>query len=453
MEKRRLIPLIVLALALIGGAVGYLIFSTDPTFRALVLKRFGTASGAAPAGELLASGFIEAEEVTLSASAGGRVADLPYGEGDTVEAGVVVVQLDISLLEAQREAALAVQAIRQAERDRLAAGPREEIIAQAEAQVALAQATVEAAQTTLSALYALQSQPQSVQVQVAEAETQAAVAAQQVAAAQVQLTAAQRSLQLYYDAVNRIAEINTERRANGYPEDQMFSTNLEADNTPRRYEQAEINLNSAEESLQGAVDLLSALQNIAGNPQAIQTQVAGARSRLESVQGALGRAQADLDLARSGARAEDLAVADARIAEAEAGVRAIEAFIDEMTITTPISGVVLNQTVHVGELAVPGGALITIADLSEVELTVYVSQAQLNLVGLDQTVIVSVDSFPGQTFEGTVIRIADEAEFTPRNVQTREERVNLVHAIRIRIPNPADKLKPGMPADALFVRE
>jgi multidrug resistance efflux pump len=145
-----------------------------------------------------------------------------------------------------------------------------------------------------------------------------------------------------------------------------------------------------------------------------------------------------------------MAVADAWVEEARAALGAIEAQIERMTIAAPIDGIVLEQTVHVGELAAPGVPLITLANLDVVELTVYVPEDQFDEVSLNQQVQIRVDSFPGQTFEGAVVRIADEAEFTPRGVQTREERVNLVFAVKIQIENPDHVLKPGMPADAVF---
>ena len=106
---------------------------------------------------------------------------------------------------------------------------------------------------------------------------------------------------------------------------------------------------------------------------------------------------------------------------------------------------------HVGELAIPGVPVVTLANLDTVELTVYINASQFDKVALNQEVAVSVDSFPGKTFTGTVIHIANEAEFTPRNVQTREERVNLVYAVKIQLDNPDLDLKPGMPADARFI--
>ncbi len=114
------------------------------------------------------------------------------------------------------------------------------------------------------------------------------------------------------------------------------------------------------------------------------------------------------------------------------------------------AGLVTQVVVHRGEVALPGTPLMEIADLREVTLTVYVSTPDLGRVRLGQAVQVSVDSFPGRVFEGRVTRIADQAEFTPKTVQTQEERVNTVFAVEISLANPDGALKPGMPADAAF---
>jgi HlyD family secretion protein len=97
-----------------------------------------------------------------------------------------------------------------------------------------------------------------------------------------------------------------------------------------------------------------------------------------------------------------------------------------------------------------GAPLLTLAYLDRVQLTVYVPETMLGQIGVGEAVRVHVDSFPDQVYEGTVSRIADSAEFTPRNVSTQEERSNLVFAVEIDLPNADRTLKPGMPADATF---
>jgi multidrug resistance efflux pump len=119
-------------------------------------------------------------------------------------------------------------------------------------------------------------------------------------------------------------------------------------------------------------------------------------------------------------------------------------------LNAPISGLVLERPVHVGELARPGAPLLTLADLDEVTLTVYVPEDQIGKVQLRQPVSVTVDAYPDLGFPGNVVFIASEAEFTPKNVQTQEERVSMVFAVKVNVPNPEHRLKPGMPADAVI---
>ena len=125
----------------------------------------------------------------------------------------------------------------------------------------------------------------------------------------------------------------------------------------------------------------------------------------------------------------------------------IDAQIAQLTLVAPIDGVVTSRSIYPGETASPGVSLMSIADLSTLKLVVYIPETQYGWVRLNAPVEVTVDAYPGRAFPGTVLYIAREAEFTPRNVQTEEERVNLVFAVEIRIENPGGELKPGMPAD------
>jgi ABC-type sulfate/molybdate transport systems ATPase subunit len=108
---------------------------------------------------------------------------------------------------------------------------------------------------------------------------------------------------------------------------------------------------------------------------------------------------------------------------------------------------ILARHLEVGEMVAAGSTVLVIGQLDEVEVTVYIGETAYGQVELGQPARVAVDSFPGTEFAGTVIRIADQAEFTPRNVQTQEGRRSTVYAVDIRVPNPDRKLKPGMPAD------
>ncbi|NMB54498.1 MAG: efflux RND transporter periplasmic adaptor subunit, partial [Leptolinea sp.] len=123
------------------------------------------------------------------------------------------------------------------------------------------------------------------------------------------------------------------------------------------------------------------------------------------------------------------------------------------SIRSPLNGVVLLRAADPGEITTAGGALLVVADLTEVTLTIYVPEAQYGQIYLGQILPVTVDSFPDREFYGRVTYISDEAEFTPRNAQTIQNRKNTVYAVKLTIPNPDLDLKPGMPADAtLFVK-
>ncbi|MFN8474144.1 MAG: efflux RND transporter periplasmic adaptor subunit [Anaerolineae bacterium] len=120
------------------------------------------------------------------------------------------------------------------------------------------------------------------------------------------------------------------------------------------------------------------------------------------------------------------------------------------TIVSPIDGVVLEQLVERGELAQPGSLVAVVADLNALTLRVYVPEDRYGLIALGQTYPVTVDSFPNEVFTGQVTHIADQAEFTPRNVQTVDGRKSTVFAITLELAPSGGKLKPGMPADVHF---
>jgi RND family efflux transporter MFP subunit len=123
---------------------------------------------------------------------------------------------------------------------------------------------------------------------------------------------------------------------------------------------------------------------------------------------------------------------------------------DNAVIKAPISGVILVKAIEPGELATIGTPIVTMADLSVVKLTVYLAEQNVGKVSLGEAVDVTVDSYPNQKFIGKITYISDQAEFTPKSIQTKEERTTQVFGIKIEIRNPDMKLKPGMPADAEF---
>ena len=124
--------------------------------------------------------------------------------------------------------------------------------------------------------------------------------------------------------------------------------------------------------------------------------------------------------------------------------------LSKTVVTAPVSGVVLSKPANAGETSLAGQTIVEIGSLDEVILSVYIPEDQYGSVHLGQQANIKVDSFPGRTFAGKVTNIADEAEFTPRNVQTTESRSATVYEIEISLSNQGHELKPGMPADATF---
>ena len=157
------------------------------------------------------------------------------------------------------------------------------------------------------------------------------------------------------------------------------------------------------------------------------------------------RAKAERDAAFA-----DLASARSLAAQADASKAQLGARRKDVEIAAPVSGVVLSRNLEPGEVLVPGAAVVTLADLSTLELYVYVPEAKVGAVDVGDPVAVAVDAYPGETFAGGVRAVASRAEFTPRNVESKEDRVTLVFKVTVTVPNRDGKLKPGMPADAVF---
>lgn len=145
-----------------------------------------------------------------------------------------------------------------------------------------------------------------------------------------------------------------------------------------------------------------------------------------------------------------IAQAQANLQQAQAGLRLIELQLERAVVKAPLDGTVLALNLEEGEFAAAGSVVIKIGKLDEVRLVVYIPEDRYGSIKLEQSVQVSVDSYPGRVFKGSVVKIADQAEFTPRNVSTEEGRKSTVFAVEILIPNPDEALKPGMPADVVF---
>ncbi len=172
---------------------------------------------------------------------------------------------------------------------------------------------------------------------------------------------------------------------------------------------------------------------------AYETRAAQQRSAMES-----------LSLVKEGPRKQDIEAAGHRVEQARAAISTAEERLKDTVITAPAPGVVLRKNVELGETVGAGVPIFTIGDLSSPWIKVYVPEPQLTLVKLGQRAHVTVDTDrvgTKKTYDGWVSYISNEAEFTPKSVQTQEERVKLVYGVKVRVDNPNQDLKPGMPAD------
>ena len=161
-------------------------------------------------------------------------------------------------------------------------------------------------------------------------------------------------------------------------------------------------------------------------------------------------AKKNYEIALEGSRKEEIQAGEAVKEAAKAQTKLIERQIADATVTIPIDGVISERYVELGEFLSVGSLIATVIDLTHVWIMAYVSEKNLGKVKLGQRGKVMIDSFPHKEFIGKVTYISPEAEFTPKNIQTKEERVKLVFGVKIEVDNPNQELKPGMPADAII---
>jgi HlyD family secretion protein len=150
-------------------------------------------------------------------------------------------------------------------------------------------------------------------------------------------------------------------------------------------------------------------------------------------------------------RPEEIDQAKASLRKATASVNLLKKNIKDSYIISPIDGFVVKKFVEVGETVAPMSSLVKISNLASVNLIIYVSEVELGKIKLGQKAEITMDTYPDKKYEGKVTFISPEAEFTPKNIQTKDERTKLVFAVKIEIPNKDLDLKPGMPADAKII--
>jgi HlyD family secretion protein len=388
--KKRII-VIIIALAAVGAGV----------------YAYRTVIGRAPDNRIVVSGNIELTEVNIAFKTAGRLTERAVDEGDAVKKGQVVARLDRDQLTAQR--------------DREAAG-----LASAQEQLAQAQTALEWERATLagdveqrkadlasneSHLLELKngSRPQEIQ------ESRAAVEA-----AQSELDRAKR---------------DWDRAQTLYKNDDISTEQY--DQYRNRWQSADAALKQAQQR--------DALVQAGPRVEIVQA----AQGQVEKTRGALKMAEANtLEIKR---REQELLTRRAEIERAKASLALIDAELADTIAYSPVDGVVLVKSADVGEVLGVGTTVVTVGDIDHPWLRGYVNETALGKIKVGAKAKVTTDSYPGKVYEGRVSFIASEAEFTPKQIQTEEERVKLVYRIKIELDNPRRELKSNMPADAEIV--
>ncbi|HML17476.1 MAG TPA: HlyD family efflux transporter periplasmic adaptor subunit [Bryobacteraceae bacterium] len=216
------------------------------------------------------------------------------------------------------------------------------------------------------------------------------------------------------------------------------------DISTQQYDQARTKFDSAQALVRQAEEKLSLVQE---GPR--QEDIAAARADVARAKAAVATAQANrLELKR---KEEQLVAGRDEIDRSRAQVGISEAQLADTEAVTPIDGVVLVKSAEPGEVLAAGTTVVTVGDLEHPWLRAYINETDLGRIKLGQKVKLSTDSYPGKAYWGKISYIASEAEFTPKQIQTKEERVKLVYRIKIDVDNSSHELKDNMPVDAEII--
>ncbi len=442
-NPRRIIP-IVLVIAIIAAAAWY----------------FTSGQGGGSNGALAASGTIEGTQVVVAPEISGRVREVLVQEGDQVQAGQVLVRFDDTLLQAQLSQAQAALHQAQANYDLVAMGPTPQ---QRQLSIASAEAELLSANQALQALYDNAGLSQAQLQQTIATTDQSRDKAQQyldnitTKAKSADVEAAWASVVLAQDKLKNAQEDfdpYANKSQNNVPRAALQAVLAAAqnqyDSAVERYNNIVGTANQYDLAVAQANVVMAEAKLADSKRQYAKLQDGVDPDNLAAAQARVKTAEANLAVAQATPSSEQLAVAQAQVEVTQGALNVIQAQIAKLVISAPINAIVDTRSAEPGEVMVPGAPLFTLVKLDDLKITVYIPEDRYGTINLGQTARVTVDSFPGETFEAKVIRIADQAEFTPRNVQTETGRRTTVFAVDLAVTNPQGKLKPGMPADVDF---
>ncbi len=412
-------------------------------------------------GTISASGTLAADEIKIASEIGGLIKQISVMEGAQVNEGDLLVAVDDAIFQAEKARAEAGLKAAQA-----GVNTAKEQVISTELQYQMVIEGATSAERTYKAQEWMMPMPTEIDLPIwyYQKDEQLDIVRLEVMAAEGRLERQQSKLTIELNADNNqdfleveqilhseqiaflVAKHTLERARSAAQRDELLDVAQEAyDAVLASLESAQLDY-ERELNTQAAEDILEARAKIAAaqsDLDYVKDQLLALETGEESLQ--VKAARAGISLAEAG-----LAQVSAMAEQARAGLDVLLAQESKMQTESPVDGIVLSLNVMEGEITGPGSTLMTIASLDELKLTVYVSEENYGQVKLGQSVEIQVDSFPGEKFQGDVVYIADQAEFTPRNVQTVEGRKTTVFAIKIRVDNPTGELKPGMPTDVTF---
>lgn len=245
------------------------------------------------------------------------------------------------------------------------------------------------------------------------------------------------------------AEVAQHRAALARTEAQLKE--LLAGSRVEEIEEAHANLRQAEDNLKLAKDDWDRFDNLFKEGAISAQERDRAKNKVEVAISQVKAARERYQMIRIGPRPEVIEAARHERDRAKAALGAAQVRLRDGTILAPLAGIVLTKRAEQGEIINPGFPIVVLIDPDDLWLRVYIPESEIGLVKIGQKGTITVDSFPNRRFEGKVIEISSKAEFTPRTVQTKKERVNLVFGVKISLDNRERLLKPGMPADAEII--
>jgi len=352
------------------------------------------------------SGTIEATSSNLAFQVGGRVQEILTDEGQAVNTGAVLAVLDRREYVALRDQARAN--LQRARRNLL----QLETVLEVNRNVLPAE--VDRAAAAVKAL----------QAQLAEAES--GYRAQEVERARLAADVARVTLENARKDKDRYDELF---RKGVVAEKSRDSVTVQYETALREHQRAVEAYRMAREGFR-------------------REEIDTARSRLAEGQAALRLAQSNLK--KIEASEQDVEAARAQVAAAQAALDVAETQLDHTRLRAPYGGIILSRNVEPGEVVTPSQEVLSIADLSTVDLKVFVAETEIGRITPGQPAAVKIDTFPDKVYDGRVAYISPQAEFTPKIIQTHKERVKLVYLVKVSVPNPHFELKSGMPADVWF---